>query len=132
MDKTSYLAIVSNLTAGRHILQTPDQSGNGYDIACANHDTSLFGHIKAIVAAKGGTVCTLSANGYPCAWIVTIPDAATEQLRLCQHPGAWGPWYHVSRYVLNPLSGKYRFAEELYNVGNHKAAVATGLAFGRP
>lgn len=30
-----------------------------------------------------------------------------------QHPGAWGPWYHWSLYVLNPLTQKYFFVKEL-------------------
>jgi hypothetical protein len=131
MDTAKYLEMISTLSAGRHIIQTPDQRGDGFDIACAAHDTSLLPTIKSLVAQRGGTVSTLYASGFACAWIVTIPEPDSEQLRLCQHPGAWGPWYHVSRYV-KTATGKWRFAEELYNVGNYDKAKATGLEFGRP
>ena len=40
-----------------------------------------------------------------------------EIITNCQHPGEWGPWYHLSKYRFNPKTGKYNFVAELCRSG---------------
>jgi hypothetical protein len=47
--------------------------------------------------------------------------AVPVQLRYSpkQHSGNWGPWYHVSSYALNPITGKWMYFG--YNRGHSKS-----------
>lgn len=129
MTNAEYLSQIANLQAGEHMIQTPDQRGDGYDIACAVHDDSLEPQIREIVTAKRGSVSRLYASGYFCAWVIRIP-ADNETVVLTQHSGSWGPWYHCARYK-RTASGAWKYVES-WGHYSHAAAKALGLPFGRP
>ncbi len=46
----------------------------------------------------------------------------------CQHPGNWGPWYHLSLYHRNPKTGKWKFVKELGRSGRGN----NNYPYGRP
>jgi len=35
-----------------------------------------------------------------------------------QHPGAWGPWYHISRYKITDRGTLKYIQRDCYNVGH--------------
>lgn len=120
---------ISQLHPGVHILGTTDQRGDGYDIAVAPHVDDYDAVVDA-AQARGGYARKLYASGALCGYVVTIPDA-DEQLRLCQHSGNWGPWYHISLYG-RTSTGRWA---HLRNEGGHyntTTATALGIPFGRP
>jgi len=103
-----------------HYTLPNDCRGDGYDIACAEHDPT------PPTPPAGGVVTDVCANGYLCGYALTLPDAGNE-LRLCQHQGQFGPWYHISEY-----DGRGRFVANLGGHFNRRRAKSLGLPFGRP
>lgn len=121
--------IVDNGGSVSTMIQTPDQRGDGYDIAVAPHVDAYDELLSALDAAgiTGALVEKIYASGALCAYWLQVP-AADEVIRNCQHPGAWGPWYHLSLYRRNPKTGKWRFVEELGRSGRGDPR----YGFGRP
>lgn len=116
MDTTAYLGMIANLEPGHHFVQTPDQRGDGYDIACAKHDLSLTDQIIALIEARNGSVDQLLAYGYPCAYIIDIPEALPTVTRIvtrCKGSWRWQEAFGVVRYqAIRSRTGKQYFVPE--------------------
>ena len=125
MVQAHFLAEVEKQVAkwqgGKTFLQTRDQRGDGFDIACAPHADD-YDALAEVLRKHRVTVTKLYANGYFCAYILRKPRD-NEVTALCQHSGNWGPWYHVSTYHQTPR-GTWRFIES-YGHYSAKAAPKT-------
>jgi len=120
------LSQISGLSAGTYMFGTPDQRGDGFDIACAPH-VDIAEQIKAAMPT-GSVLHKIYANGFLCGYQVIVPEA-DEIIANCQHPGAWGPWYHLSVYRKAPTTKTgYVFVREIGNCGRGDAR----YPFGRP
>lgn len=129
---TEYLAQFATLKPGTYMVLTPDQKGDGYDVACV--DRPDISDQIADASPTGTRVYTIRANGFVSGYQVVVPDPNSDEITvLTQHQGQHGPWYHEAVYRRAPHAKTgYVFVSKIGGHYSHTRAKRTGLPMGRP
>lgn len=121
-------AQILNAPDGEYMFLTSDQKGDGYDIAVAPHRDDLEALRDALTAYPGISIEGMYASGALCAYRVIKYTGGLRTIRNCQHPGNWGPWYHLSLYERDEIGAPWKFVRELGRSGRGDSA----YLYGRP